>query len=91
MTRAAAAFLGASACTFAYWRHGEGWWSKIKDRHWNGCGTERLLRTCKSGHGGGDVSYNAQASLECWGFLGWGRQQVGELLRGQLAVLSRRE
>jgi hypothetical protein len=41
---------------------------------------------------GGDVSYNAQerASLECWGFLGWGRQQVGEL-RGQLAVLSRRE
>lgn len=46
--------------------HGESWWSKINDRHWNGCGTKRLLRTCKS--------YNAKASLESWGLLGWGRQ-----------------
>ena len=32
---------------------------------------------------------NAKASMECWGLLGWGRQQVGELC-GQLVVLSQR-
>jgi hypothetical protein len=72
--------------------HGEGWWSKTKDRHWNGCGTERLLRTCKSGHVG-EMSRTTRARAGEFGVLGvsWlgtaaGRRVVARAVGSPLAT-----